>query len=159
MSRFHLLTIILSLFWQSVYCQPFCHAEFYDEDDGLPHSHLTQVLQDKHGFLWISTWNGLCRYDGYEFQTFKPQLGDGCHMGTDRLRDISLLPDGNILCRVDDAHFLFDTRLSRFFDLDKSRLEKASEQMYKYRQSQSLSNGKPISWKDTWGTIWSLSSD
>lgn len=159
MSRFHLLTIILSLFWQSVYCQPFCHAEFYDEDDGLPHSHLTQVLQDKHGFLWISTWNGLCRYDGYEFQTFKPQLGDGCHMGTDRLRDISLLPDGNILCRVDDAHFLFDTRLSRFFDLDKSGLEKASEQMYKYRQSQSLSNGKPISWKDTWGTIWSLSSD
>jgi ribonuclease Z len=44
--------------------------------------------------MWFSTWNGLCRYDGYEFQTFKPQAGDGCHMASDRIRNIWLTADG-----------------------------------------------------------------
>ena len=60
MSRRQILTAIFCFFWHSVFCQPFCYAEFYDEDYGLPHSHLTQVLQDKHGFIWVSIWNGLC---------------------------------------------------------------------------------------------------
>ena len=89
----------------------------YDAEDGVPSGHITQLLQDKCGFLWFATWNGLCRYDGYDFQTFKPVAGDGCHIPTDRIRDIGLRPDGNILCRVDDDYFLFDTRSYRFRDL------------------------------------------
>ena len=47
--------------------QPLCQVTVYDEEDGLPHGHVTQLLQDQQGFLWFATWNGLCRYDGYEF--------------------------------------------------------------------------------------------
>lgn len=39
--------------------------------DGLPSNVVSAVAQDEHNFIWIGTGNGLCRYDGYRFQTFK----------------------------------------------------------------------------------------
>lgn len=35
--------------------------------DGLLHNFIDDVYKDKRGFLWLSTSNGLSRYDGYEF--------------------------------------------------------------------------------------------
>ena len=39
--------------------------------EGLPDKHVNQILQDSDGFMWFATNNGLCRYDGYEFKTYK----------------------------------------------------------------------------------------
>lgn len=138
----------------------------YDEEDGVPASHVTQLLQDGKGFMWFATWNGLCRYDGYEFHSFKPVAGDGCAMATDRIRDIGLLPDGKILCRVDDDHFLFDPRTCQFVDAPDELVHvavSADDNMpdvaKKYRQSQSLRSGHDMEWADAFGTHWTLSSN
>ena len=56
------------------------HQVKYDEDDGVPSRHVTQLLQDRDGFMWFSTWNGLCRFDGYEFHSFKTRFGDSCRL-------------------------------------------------------------------------------
>ncbi|GBU06797.1 hybrid sensor histidine kinase/response regulator [Bacteroidales bacterium] len=39
--------------------------------DGLNSNEVTCMIQDKQGFIWMGTNNGLCRYDGYEFKTYK----------------------------------------------------------------------------------------
>jgi len=44
--------------------------------DGLPENNVTAVLQDRLGFLWIGTSNGLVRWDGYTFVTYKPDPDD-----------------------------------------------------------------------------------
>jgi signal transduction histidine kinase/CheY-like chemotaxis protein/streptogramin lyase len=36
-------------------------------ENGLSSNFTTSTLQDKEGFLWIATHNGLNRYDGYDF--------------------------------------------------------------------------------------------
>ena len=46
----------------------------YTEADGLPSMTVYNVLQDSKGFLWIATENGLCRFDGYEFQLIESPL-------------------------------------------------------------------------------------
>jgi ligand-binding sensor domain-containing protein len=46
---------------------PFRHLTV---DSGLPHTDATQVLQDEKGFIWISTYAGLNRFDGYEIKNF-----------------------------------------------------------------------------------------
>jgi len=129
----------------------------YDEEDGVPSGHVTQLLQDGQGFMWFSTWNGLCRYDGYEFHTFKPEAGDGCQMVTDRIRNIGLRPDGKILCRVDEDYFLFDPQTCRFYDNDSS--ESPEDDIKRFRQSQSLKNGNPIEWEDSYHTRWTFFPD
>ena len=112
--------LILVMLWMglhSVWSQPLCKVVKYDEADGVSSRHITQLLQDEQGFMWFATWNGLCRFDGYEFQTFKPAVGDGCHMTTDRIRNIHLLSGDRILCRVDEDHFMFSLKDYRFRDL------------------------------------------
>lgn len=43
--------------------------QYHDRDDGL-NTAVGQVLQDRAGFLWIATGNGLFRYDGARFLQF-----------------------------------------------------------------------------------------
>jgi ligand-binding sensor domain-containing protein/signal transduction histidine kinase len=40
-------------------------------ENGLPHSSIYSIYQDKKGFMWFATPNGLSRYDGNKIQTFK----------------------------------------------------------------------------------------
>ncbi len=50
------------------------HAQtgnLYEVDKQLPSSFVNQVYLDRDGFIWVSTRNGLCRYDGYQFRIFK----------------------------------------------------------------------------------------
>ncbi len=46
---------------------PYYH---YTVDDGLPHSVVYRMLQDKKGFLWFTTDNGVSKYDGETFTNF-----------------------------------------------------------------------------------------
>jgi ligand-binding sensor domain-containing protein/signal transduction histidine kinase len=41
-------------------------------EEGLSHSSVTAVVQDRFGFLWFGTEDGLNRYDGYSFTIFRP---------------------------------------------------------------------------------------
>ena len=45
-------------------------------EDGLPHNSVNWITQDKYGFLWISTANGLAKYNGYEFTVFNNDPDD-----------------------------------------------------------------------------------
>ena len=136
-------TIVGWLAAVTLWAQPVCDVTKYDEADGVSSAHITQLLQDEQGFMWFATWNGLCRYDGYDFQTFKPQVGDGCHMTTDRIRNINLLPKGRILCQVDEDYYLFDLSDYRFRDLNADERQHASAYRQQYRQSRSLMKGTP----------------
>ena len=154
--------VTLLMMWlglQALWSQPLCYVTRYNEADGVSSSHVTQLLQDEQGFMWFATWNGLCRYDGYEFQTFKPQAGDGCHMTTDRIRNIVLLPDEKILCWTDEGNYLFDLHSYRFRDMEGSERRYTDEDLMRLRKSRSLLNRQGYSWTDRHQTQWTLSAD
>ena len=39
--------------------------------DGLSNNHVTAVLEDRKGFIWLATSDGLNKWDGYGFEVFK----------------------------------------------------------------------------------------
>jgi len=41
-------------------------------EQGMSQSSVRVILQDSRGFMWFGTEDGLNRYDGYNFKTFKP---------------------------------------------------------------------------------------
>lgn len=40
------------------------------DDNSLPQNSVKSIIQDKYGFIWLSTENGLVRYDGNHFKVF-----------------------------------------------------------------------------------------
>ncbi len=44
--------------------------------DGLSQSGVPSILQDSKGFMWFGTQDGLNRYDGYTFKTYRPEAGN-----------------------------------------------------------------------------------
>jgi signal transduction histidine kinase/sugar lactone lactonase YvrE len=48
----------------------------YGTDDGLPQSSVWSIVQDKRGFLWIGTSDGICRFDGYNFVSYRGDVSD-----------------------------------------------------------------------------------
>ncbi|MEP6960707.1 MAG: two-component regulator propeller domain-containing protein, partial [Acidobacteriota bacterium] len=49
--------------------------KFYGEEEGLQNLDVQVVLQDRAGFLWVGTQNGLYRYDGSRFSGFNKNQG------------------------------------------------------------------------------------
>ncbi len=47
----------------------------YDTKDGLPSETVYDISQDKDGFIWFATENGLSRFDGKNFKTFTTKDG------------------------------------------------------------------------------------
>ncbi len=45
-------------------------------EDGLSQTTANAILQDKYGFMWFGTQDGLNRYDGYEFKIFTHESGN-----------------------------------------------------------------------------------
>jgi len=50
--------------------------EKFPSDIALSHNSITSILQDNRGFLWLGTWSGLLKYDGYGVKQYKQEPGD-----------------------------------------------------------------------------------
>ena len=47
-----------------------------DSRVGLPDNTVTNIVQDTKGYIWLGTSNGLSRYDGVTFTTFRHDPDD-----------------------------------------------------------------------------------
>ena len=45
-------------------------------EQGLSQNSVISIAQDRRGFMWLGTWDGLNRYDGYHVVTYKNRLQD-----------------------------------------------------------------------------------
>lgn len=114
-----LLAIIpLLLFSSPCTADFFCRRHDFTSTNGLMKSHISNAQQDANGFMWFATWNGLIRYDGYRFHTFKPiQCSDGT-IYSNRIYNIKMSRSGNIWCvSSDNRLFIFNTSTCKFADV------------------------------------------
>ena len=79
--RFVLLKFLLLLFLALLSVmvsaqQPlFTNQQRFSVEDGLPQSFISGITQDKDGFIWLGTLDGLSRYDGRKFKNFHYRTG------------------------------------------------------------------------------------
>ena len=74
----HILFLLLFniLSFVSLQSQPSCVFTQYTTKDGLIQKTISYILQDRKGFIWVSTWDGINRFDGYTFKNYKARPGD-----------------------------------------------------------------------------------
>ncbi|MCL3779344.1 hybrid sensor histidine kinase/response regulator [Prolixibacteraceae bacterium JC049] len=65
---------ILVIFIGFICCLPALGKEIrfehYNDELGLSHNSVRHIVQDDFGFLWLGTFGGLNRFDGYEFKPY-----------------------------------------------------------------------------------------
>ena len=102
-------------------CSIACHAQYYfrhyQTDDGLSHSSVRSIIQDKKGFIWIGTRGGLNRFDGYTFKSFKNKSDRFAYIGNDIITSLAEDQKGMIWIGTGRGVFRFDPSTEVFAKL------------------------------------------
>lgn len=111
-----LFLIILYLVYPFVLsAQSLMHVRYYSAKDGLSQNTVADFLQDDKGYIWMATWNGLEKFDGYTFQNYKSYPTDDTRLEYNRIQQIIKSQKGNIWCiTYNNLLYLFDTRTEKF---------------------------------------------
>ena len=56
--------------------EPEVNFEHLSLQDGLSHNNVVCMIQDRKGYIWFGTYDGLNRYDGYSFKVYNFNPGD-----------------------------------------------------------------------------------
>lgn len=62
--------------------------EHLSVDKGLSQSSVNDMVQDHFGFLWLATFDGLNRYDGYQFRVYRHSKDDPASLHANRVTDL-----------------------------------------------------------------------
>ena len=70
--------------------------EHLNSEDGLSQNAGLAIFQDSRGYLWIGTQDGLNRYDGYSFKTFKHDPEDPTSISHNSILSMAEDKDGTL---------------------------------------------------------------
>lgn len=91
------LLLLLQFAGVCAYAQPgslkFSHI---GTEVGLSQNNVTCILQDKQGFMWFGTRDGLNRYDGYDFDVYKNDPEDSSSLSNNFITSMALDQKGDI---------------------------------------------------------------
>ncbi|MDE6445947.1 MAG: response regulator [Alistipes sp.] len=68
---------------------PQCIFQYYSATDGLTHDRIADIFTDSRGFVWVCTWYGVSRFDGYAFRNFSTSPGDFSPLSHHRFVSVS----------------------------------------------------------------------
>jgi ligand-binding sensor domain-containing protein len=87
----------------------------YTSDDGLSQNRVMSILQDRKGFMWFATWDGLNKFDGNHFKVYKGEPGDPNGFTNNRLNSLLEDPAGQLWILANDRQvYRFDPVKEQF---------------------------------------------
>ena len=105
-----IITMMICLFSIQTWAQS---GKLFNTDNQLSSNLATQVFQDKSGFIWIATRNGLNTYDGYHITIIKKDMSNFLGLNSNYINSIAqdekehiLLGTNNSLLEFTGSEFL-----------------------------------------------------
>ncbi|RXK86081.1 hybrid sensor histidine kinase/response regulator transcription factor [Filimonas effusa] len=115
MNVFRSIVLLLLLSPLGLLGQPKTHIEHFGLEEGLPQRTIMDIMQDSKGFMWLATWDGICKFDGYNFTSFKTAPNDTIVMNTSRVDKIAEDSYGYIwLTNYNKEAFRFDPATEKY---------------------------------------------
>lgn len=113
--RFAILSLVF-LAWRPDYAQQARGGfEHLTMEQGLPSNMVLDMLFDKQGYLWAATDNGLSRYDGYNFVTYKFDPHDSLSLNQDMIFSLFEDDEGSLwIGTVEGGITKFDRENEKF---------------------------------------------
>lgn len=112
-----ILFILVSFSASVLFGQSLIDIKHYSVQDGLSQKNIQNFIQDDNGYIWMSTWNGLERFDGYSFHNYKTYPESAIRITNHRFTDIKKSSLNNIWCLTYDKHcYFFNTKTYQYED-------------------------------------------
>ncbi len=109
------LSILLFLLSFSVYGQvPAGKTMHYTQKEGLSFNIVNSINQDKNGFIWFATGNGLNRFDGINFRTFKSDSKDSAGIPDNYIQKLTKDENGGFWVSSRKGLYSFDISTEQF---------------------------------------------
>jgi ligand-binding sensor domain-containing protein len=95
--------------------------ENFSIPQGLSNPTINCICEDKYGFLWLGTNDGLSRYDGYEFKVYKNNPSDSASLPGNFIRTISEDNEGNLWIGGNNVLAKYDSKNDNFISVKFDR--------------------------------------
>lgn len=82
--------------------------------DNLSQSSVLCIVQDRKGFMWFGTKDGLNRYDGSEFRNFIYNRNDTASLGNNVINALYENKDGKLWVGTDNGIYLYNPQKETF---------------------------------------------
>ena len=92
--------------------------ENFDTSKGLSSSTCLDIFEDREGFIWLGTIDGLNKYNGYEFQIYRTILDNPYSVSNNRINAITEDDKGNLWVGTDNGLNVFDKNTDKFYKIN-----------------------------------------
>jgi signal transduction histidine kinase/ligand-binding sensor domain-containing protein len=90
------------------------HFNHITPENGLSQGHILSLLQDREGYIWIATYYGLNRYNGYTIKLFSNHKNDPSSLANDVVYCLFEDKDGYIWVGTSYGLNRFDKKTEKF---------------------------------------------
>lgn len=127
MRKTYLITLLLCCFSALLNgaVSPFSFSSLKMEE-GLSQLSVLKIHQDKSGFMWFATRNGLNRYDGNSFVVYKHSNGDSLSLSSNHVTALAEDDRGNLWVGTMNGLNRMDLRVDRVYSLNDMAAYKQS---------------------------------
>ncbi len=113
-------------FIQTIHAQQY-YFKHYHVENGLSNNSVACSLQDRNGFLWFGTINGLNRFDGYNFKVFRNDPEDSTSIGSNFIRCLYEDKNGSLWVGTNKGIYIYDSHSEKFSLFPKPDLGEVSD--------------------------------
>ncbi|MDR0988451.1 MAG: response regulator, partial [Prevotellaceae bacterium] len=130
MKRFLYLILLLLPGTFPARAQQDCLFTHYSSENGLSQNTIMSILQDRKGNMWFSTWDGINKFDGYNFEMYKARFDNRIALSHNRIDHMAEDIYGYIWVVTYDGHaYRFDPRTQTFCKVPAEGREGAEVQV------------------------------
>jgi ligand-binding sensor domain-containing protein/signal transduction histidine kinase len=104
--------------------RPYVSFQHISNSDGLSQNHVQSIIQDKQGFMWFGTSEGMNRYDGYGFTIYNRIENDPASICHDNVSSILEGKNGEIWAGTGDGLSRYDRATNSFTSFVNNPFEK-----------------------------------
>ena len=115
-----LFKLLLAVSVSTMCSQTICAQELkatlshYSTYDGMASNAISCIKRDDYGYIWIATWNGLSRFDGYHFYNYTTGNRSGVPLLHNRILSIQIDRQQNVWLRMyDDRVFVLNRKTDK----------------------------------------------